>query len=69
MHRHAFPVHGAVKAFIAVFAFQLKGRMGNLEFVQEDPIDFLDDFRGLAHHEVVDQKMGAKGIDPRADGP
>ena len=66
---YAFPFHITVKAFPAIFAFQLNGGMENPKFFAKEAINFLQNLPCLAHLDVSDQDMSTDGMDTRGNGP
>lgn len=66
---HAFPLHITVKAFLAIFAFELNGSMGNAIFFPQEAVNFLKDLPCPAHLDVAHQDMSAQGMNTRSNGP
>jgi hypothetical protein len=66
---HAYLIHVTVKAFRAILAFQLNGRVRNPVLFIQKTVNILDDVAGIAHLDIIDQHMGAQGMDTRSKGP
>jgi hypothetical protein len=67
--RLTFPLHITVKAFLAIFAFELNGSMWNAIFFPQEAVNFLKDLPCPAHLDVAHQDMSAQGMNTRSNGP